>query len=510
MRDRPLNWFVLLMAGAVALTARADVLTISAPGGQSPQLRLQGVGNKDYAIQTTGDLAAGNWLSLTTGATDATGLLQASDASGSSPARFYRAARFPDLQTTTSVAAIVPGAAVTITLGGSDPQNSGGTLSAIITQLPTSGTLAQFDGTPITAVGTVVTDSLNRVQFIAAETGSAEYANFSYEMQRVSNRVTSPAQTVAVHLHANWVFSSFEEGSALALQLSYSDDGVTWSNTGDLYRPASGDGVRDTSITRLNGIYYAAYTAGNFGGVPYVQIASSTDLVHWTYLCNVDTTCANNGYYSWAPEWFVDQDGSVYLYVSRALDNYQWRIYWTKPTSADLTTWAPIQRLGGDMADRGGIDPSVVRDGNVYYLAYRNYGAPGGTECIEMATGSTPTAFSLYKTGDWAGWGSPREAPSLVHLGGANWRIYYSLVVSSLDGSIIARSDSHDNMATWTAAAPTGLPSHGTCFLLNTAAVVQTNAVAQSEAARPTVKPATPKSLSTNGATLPSRGNRTF
>ena len=126
---------------------------------------------------------------------------------------------------------------------------------------------------------------------------------------------------------------------------------------------------------------------------------------------------ADNGYFSWAPEWFIDQDGTVYLYLSRQLDDYEWRIYWTKPTSADLTSWAPVQRLGGDMADRGGIDPSVVRDGDVYYLAYRNYGAGGGTDCIEIATGSSPTSFSLYKTGDWAGWGSPREAPSLVHSG---------------------------------------------------------------------------------------------
>ena len=195
------------MGRHLAVAARADVLTISVPAGQAPQLRLQGVGNKDYAIQTTGDLAAGNWLTLSTGATDAAGLLQASDSSGISAARFYRGARLPGLQTTTSAAATVPGTLVTITLGGNDPLNSGGALAAIITQFPTTARSEQWDYTPITAVGTVVTDSQNRVG--SSRRRSAEPRRgyqFRLRIAAVQQRGDLGTAKRGRHLHPNWGF----------------------------------------------------------------------------------------------------------------------------------------------------------------------------------------------------------------------------------------------------------------------------------------------------------------
>lgn len=189
----------------LAQWARPDVLTINAPPGQNVQLQLQGIANKDYVIQTSGDLTSNNWTTLTSGATDATGLFQATDAAASSTARFYRAALQPELQTTTSTAAALQNNAVTITLGGNDPLNANGALSAIITQLPALGTLEQFNGTPITAINTPVTDSQNRVIYVppsGAYNQSSPYTSFSYELERASNGVTSAPQTVAVSVVA--------------------------------------------------------------------------------------------------------------------------------------------------------------------------------------------------------------------------------------------------------------------------------------------------------------------
>ncbi len=518
------RWPVILATGlAWCAPVRADVLTISAPAGQPVQITLQGAANKDYAIQTTADLASGTWATLDMGATDAAGILQDSDTAPGAAPRFYRAARLPGLETTTDVAATVPGNTVFIVLGGSDPLNPGGTLSAVITQLPANGTLEQMNGTPITAAGTVVSDSQNRVQFIpaagAVNPASGSYAVFAYELKRASNGVTSAPQTVAVSLAANWVFSSFDDATQ-ALELAYSLDGLHWSDTGDLYTAPAGNGVRDSSILKMGGAYYIAYTAGNFGSAEYFQICQSTDLVHWTYLCDVNASAAGYSHFTWAPEWFVDRDGTVYLYISRSNADSQWHLLYATATSADLTQWTAFQNVGGDMPSRGAIDPQVVRVGGTYYVLYRNYGAGGNTDCIEMARGTSPTAFTLYKTGNWAGWGTPREGPSLVPLGGSNWRIYFVLADGSfIDGSHVVSSDSTDGMATWSAPVGMNVPQHGTCYALDGASGTDSARIsarpslatdrALPTANRPAEKPVTPECLPTSDATFPSRGSRT-
>jgi hypothetical protein len=269
----------------------------------------------------------------------------------------------------------------------------------------------------------------------------------------------------------NWVFSGFQDsgGGTEHLQINYSQDGINWSNTGNVYAAPSGNGVRDPSIICINQVYYVAYTAGIFGNVGYCQICRSTDLVNWTYLCDVSTAGVYSGGYTWAPDWFIDHDGTVYLYVACSEAGGTWRVFYSTATSLDLTGWSAFQPVGGDMPSRGAIDPHVFRDGDSYYLLYRNYGGGGGTDCIEMAKGTSPAAFSLYETGDWAGWGSPREGPSLVNLGGSNWRIYYNNL--SVYGDPNYYSDSTDDLATWSTPNSTSLiTGHGTVLPLTSSA----------------------------------------
>ena len=246
---RPSRWrdFCVALLG-VAVTvpgwaifphARADVLTIGTLSGQGVPLRLQGVANKDYVVQRTDNLAAGHWSTLSVGATDGTGVFQTNDAGARGSAAFYRGQRLPGLVTTTATATTVPNNTVIVTVGGSDPLNPGGALAAIITQLPADGRLEQMDGTPITTVGTVVSDSQNRVQFVPAANAlnphdASVYTNFAYKLQRASDGVTSLPQTVFVSLAPNWVYSSFDD-STQKLQLAYSLDGLHWTKTGDLY-----------------------------------------------------------------------------------------------------------------------------------------------------------------------------------------------------------------------------------------------------------------------------------
>ena len=161
------------------------------------------------------------------------------------------------------------------------------------------------------------------------------------------------------YIGANWIFASFNDiGSPNeTLNLSYSQNGLNWTTTTPNYTAPAGNGVRDSSITHLNGVYYVAYTAGSFGVASYVQICQSTDLVNWTYLCNVNTTGITGGFYTWAPEWFTDRDGTVYLYLASSQAGGTWRVFYATASSLNLTSWSAFTQVGGDMTSRGAIDP---------------------------------------------------------------------------------------------------------------------------------------------------------
>jgi hypothetical protein len=200
-----LSFLLVLLVGTVARAE--DQLAIALQPNQAIQLKLQGLANKNYVIQNTDDLASENWTTLSMGVTDAAGLWQQNDTTALPLVRFYRATLLPELQTTTSSSATLENNSIVIILGGSDPLQPGDFLQAIITQLPASGSLEQFDGTPITALGTVVTNPHNRVIFVPASNGvnpagSSTYASFAYELKRASDGATSLPQTVGVSVTA--------------------------------------------------------------------------------------------------------------------------------------------------------------------------------------------------------------------------------------------------------------------------------------------------------------------
>lgn len=184
----------------------ADSLGIAAQPDGSLLLQLQGAPAEDYAIQTTSDLVSQPWVSWTLASTNDAGYTQLTDGtlSASVLRRFYRAVALPPVQTTTAAAAGLENNAVVIALGGSDPSGYSTTFSAVITALPQGhGQLFQFDGTPITVVGTRVTDPQNRVKFVpdANTTGSA-YATIAYTLSRNGSGVASAPQSVAISVAA--------------------------------------------------------------------------------------------------------------------------------------------------------------------------------------------------------------------------------------------------------------------------------------------------------------------
>jgi hypothetical protein len=123
----------------------------------------------------------------------------------------------------------------------------------------------------------------------------------------------------------------------------------------------------------------------------------------------------------WAPEWFVDSDGTVYLIVSVSTNPnaalFQF-LTWAIPATDDsLTEWGDPVKVGDGFYQ--GIDLVVAKRGSTYYGFIKQ-----GT--IKMFTAPDfpegPWAQVHADTNPDAG---NAEAPELQDMGGGTWRLYY-------------------------------------------------------------------------------------
>jgi hypothetical protein len=216
------------------------------------------------------------------------------------------------------------------------------------------------------------------------------------------------------------------------------------------YTPPAGR-IRDASVIRhTDGYYYVTYTTRTWQDTSTtIGFARSTDRVNWTFLYDHPVPIANLSR-AWAPEFFVDGDGSVHVIVSCSTTNDEWVFtpYRLRATNSALTTWSSPVALTGIGANH--IDTFLVRTGSTYHAFTKNE----TTKYIEYGTATSLAGpYTISRTGDWAGWGSYREGPALVQLDNGAWRMFF-------DGYGDGRyyySDSHDTFATW--SAPAALPA---------------------------------------------------
>lgn len=200
----------------------ADTLAITKSGQSSYTLTLKGVPVKDYRLEWTDDLASGAWTSLGIATTNGAGVLVSGDNPDASVVRrFYRGVLLPDLVPAESAAGNQDGSAIILTLGGSDPADPGAALQAIVSTLPSNGgSLFQMDGTPITAAGAVVTDSLNRVRYVPK---GADGGEVGYQLRRGSSGALSAEKTVSFYLKLSAVRVAVPENQATIFQLGATD-----------------------------------------------------------------------------------------------------------------------------------------------------------------------------------------------------------------------------------------------------------------------------------------------
>ncbi|MFD5792161.1 glycoside hydrolase family 43 protein [Streptomyces diastatochromogenes] len=205
--------------------------------------------------------------------------------------------------------------------------------------------------------------------------------------------------------------------------------------------------IRDASVFKhTDGYYYLTYTTHTWQDVSTtIGVARSADRLNWTFLYDYTVPIANLSR-AWAPEWFVDADGSVNIIVSCSTTDNEWIFtpYLLTATNSALTSWTSPVALSGIGANH--IDTFIVRIGSTYHAFTKNETA----KYIEYGTASSLTGpYTITRTGDWAGWGSYREGPALVQLDNGGWRIFFD---GYGDGSYYY-SDSYDTFATWTTPA---------------------------------------------------------
>lgn len=202
------------------------------------------------------------------------------------------------------------------------------------------------------------------------------------------------------------------------------------------YHPPTGL-VRDPStLHHSDGFYYVAYTTGWDGNT--IGFARSTDRVNWQFLRNYTIPLAGVRH-TWAPVWFVDSGGLVDVIVSVSFggDFHPYLMIATDPSLMNYTPPVPLVGIGQNY-----IDTTIVKTGALYHAFTKNE----NTKCVEHAVSVTPAGPYVYVgTGNWAGWGCPREGQSLIQLPNGAWRIF-------LDGYTDGHyyySDSNNGFTTW-------------------------------------------------------------
>jgi hypothetical protein len=228
-------------------------------------------------------------------------------------------------------------------------------------------------------------------------------------------------------------FMTYFGSTSLELQLGGSVDGINWYPLPCNYTPHSGSVVRDPSQPFLIGnTWFIGHTNANATATNTIDVASSTNLLDWTYVTSVNFSSivgsgANRGVAS--PQILRDTNGEIYMFVAGsatwtpAFTNQQ--LIWVQPTDpVGLTTWGtPTVLTVSGTGSYNPYDPDPVITGGTYYMFYASFDPPTG---YRMSVGTASTVTGTYTQQSTPDFTSPTfENPSLVQLGGSgntwNW-----------------------------------------------------------------------------------------
>ena len=262
----------------------------------------------------------------------------------------------------------------------------------------------------------------------------------------------------------SYVFATFKGDDAAGMKLSIytSTDSVTFTLLSDTGFGGNTNYIRDPSVMRYSdGKYYLAYTdpmtASCCNPEDHFGIAVSSDLIHWTDLTTVKAGVPAVSRV-WAPEWFIE--GGVVRVIANIdtgaeLPDFQPYVF--TALDSTLASWSGPAALG---IGANYIDTTVAHLGSTYHAFVKN----DTTRFLEHATASSLTGpWTFVGKGDWAGWGSGMEGPTIVRLDDGKYRMY----VDPQSGGLPCQTMTSSDLNTWSAKANIPNPAgsvvrHGT------------------------------------------------
>ena len=285
-------------------------------------------------------------------------------------------------------------------------------------------------------------------------------------------------QSVVAYFTAMYATLNYQRGfSYFCFEAPNYDDRLFIQHSSDLqnwvcgpvnYVPTSSgaQGVRDPSVlktTYFGGSHVVAHTKNpaqvnfSYTATSFV-VAGSSDGVNFTEAGEVDCSAVLSGasYPTvWAPEWFVDSDGSVHVFVAISATGENtdtgFQVYEVHPLTTSLSgAWSTPVVVSGTSLPTNMIDPFMVKIGGTYFLWYKNE----STKYLEIVSSTSLTSgYTQFKSGDWAGFNSSTgqssmEGPSLLNMGGSNWTLFMDA-----NGNGIYSAKSTNNWASWTTPA---------------------------------------------------------
>lgn len=173
------------------------------------------------------------------------------------------------------------------------------------------------------------------------------------------------------------------------LWISVSPDGLNWTalNGGEPVWEPPGfqpftNVLRDPAILYEGGVFWVAFTSGNYGKHASFGLIRSTDLLNWSFVGEISTLIPGaTDPLTWSPTWFRDGDGSIHLFVNISPLNGSTydpvpglRTHEMHPLNAAFTEWS--QPLVVELPSDNTNEFWAWKEGEVYHAIYISFAPP--------------------------------------------------------------------------------------------------------------------------------------
>ena len=259
--------------------------------------------------------------------------------------------------------------------------------------------------------------------------------------------------------NASYLIGSFF--TSPSLQLMASEDGLNWIiMRADAYTPPSGD-FRDPSIIKLGSTLWIVYTTAYSGATGFGLAKSIDGGFTWSFVRNVTVDGAATN--TWAPEWFMDSDGSVHVLVGIETDTSNggnMHIFELHPTPSDPSgAWSAPVSIDG-LQGWHQYDASITKIGNTYNIIYTD-----GGEAVRSTAGTLLGPYSNNTHVSFGGFITHVEGMSVFPMEQGYGMVYIDLELGPNNGMNFSTSS---DLLNW--SAPTLVNSlvphlnHGTAL----------------------------------------------